>query len=994
MLFTGATALVAAVVARKLWRSRQLDLTWLVMVIAMFSVLLVSGTLTRDQLGADKLAPDKRQIQQQAESGNAKKPLKKVRAAQRAVRHRAREMKTQPTPPPNRLNWTLFAQVVMLLYVGGALKFCAAFVPSKSASDREAARSAEAEAVQPLKLLTIAAELGLLILVMRLYNVEGTVLSNKVLPIAFFGFLLHDLMPLRWRPSFFVLLSFTAAYLVFGLASTILLVSIGSLLLSALYLPFSFSVRLTLLLLLGVALAGARFYWANADIVGVMWPILGSMFMFRLISYAHYVRHHKPEPNIPFAVAYFFLLPNVAFPLFPVVDYAIFRRTYYNIDKYATYQTGIRWMARGVTHLLLYRLVYHYLLIGAGEVATFWSLLRYIMANFLLMLRITGQLHLVIGILHLFGFNLPEAVHRLFLASSFSDLWKRANIYWRDFMQKIVFFPTYVRLRNYNPTTRVVMATLAVFLISALLHSYQWFWLRGTFSTSWPEVLFWLAFAIAVTINVVREEKEAAGQASRPTSFAWKPAVAIGLSSTGTFLGVAILWSLWSSDSLSEWLHLWTVAGTGLAKIDIPALVCGTILLTIAVSSVVEHYSEKRVKPQVRRQSFALSTAVTGLLLLALYAVGLPSTYIRFNPKVATAFHHLRADELNQEDAGLLQRAYYENLTRINRFNPRLWGVYMQRRENAPNLQEAGILRKRTGSFLGTELSPGSAAFFKGAPFHVNRWGMRDKDYDETKPANSTRIALLGASPVMGSGVGDDQTFEWLLEDRLNREALGANRYEILNFAVGGYSPLQRLSLMEVKALRFDPDIVFYVAHPGDENLSLETLKMHWRDHVEVPYPEIREIETRAGLVGFDDPDPRQALSPFAEDIMAWTYRRLVDDCRRRNILPVYIFLPLPNLSARMPDRSLNPEWFDRLDDLMITRAARLGQRAENDVQMAREAGFEIIDLSNVYTGEDEANLRVGEFDFHPNAYAHRLIAIRLYHELHADPKIRARLGW
>ena len=69
-------------------------------------------------------------------------------------------------------------------------------------------------------------------------------------------------------------------------------------------------------------------------------------------------------------LSYFFLLPNVAFPLFPVVDFATFRRTYYDRDALQIYHAGVRWMLVGLTHLLAYRVVYQYLTIPAGEVQT------------------------------------------------------------------------------------------------------------------------------------------------------------------------------------------------------------------------------------------------------------------------------------------------------------------------------------------------------------------------------------------------------------------------------------------------------------------------------------------------------------------------------------------------------------------------------------------------------------------------------------------------
>ncbi len=61
--------------------------------------------------------------------------------------------------------------------------------------------------------------------------------------------------------------------------------------------------------------------WSSA-----VWPILGSMFMFRLIVYLYDLRHDKAPVSPWRTLAYFFLLPNVCFPLFPVVDFKTFRR--------------------------------------------------------------------------------------------------------------------------------------------------------------------------------------------------------------------------------------------------------------------------------------------------------------------------------------------------------------------------------------------------------------------------------------------------------------------------------------------------------------------------------------------------------------------------------------------------------------------------------------------------------------------------------------------
>ena len=72
--------------------------------------------------------------------------------------------------------------------------------------------------------------------------------------------------------------------------------------------------------------------------------------------------------------------------------------------------------------------------------------------QFLLYLRVSGQFHIIVGMLHLFGFNLPETHHLYFLSSSFTDFWRRINIYWKDFMMKIFYYPAYFALRKRGET--------------------------------------------------------------------------------------------------------------------------------------------------------------------------------------------------------------------------------------------------------------------------------------------------------------------------------------------------------------------------------------------------------------------------------------------------------------------------------------------------------------------------------------------------------------
>src|SRR5579864_5260985 len=156
------------------------------------------------------------------------------------------------------------------------------------------------------------------------------------------------------------------------------------------HLPVRFSLRVALILVSGAVMALMRVDRIfHVPFLSAIWPVLGSMFMFRLIVYLYDLKHDTTPVSIPAALSYFFLLPNVVFPLFPVVDYKMFRRTYYDANHSHIYQRGIEWMFRGAFQLILYRYIYSHLLISGSDVVNFSTLVRYILTTFALYLHVS-----------------------------------------------------------------------------------------------------------------------------------------------------------------------------------------------------------------------------------------------------------------------------------------------------------------------------------------------------------------------------------------------------------------------------------------------------------------------------------------------------------------------------------------------------------------------------------------------------------------------------
>jgi hypothetical protein len=208
----------------------------------------------------------------------------------------------------------------------------------------------------------------------------------------------------------------------------------------------------------------------------------------------------------------------------------------------------------------------------------------------------------------------------------------------------------------------------------------------------------------------------------------------------------------------------------------------------------------------------------------------------------------------------------------------------------------------------------------------------------------------------MGWGVGDGQTFEALVEERLNRERAGAPyaKYEILNFGVAGYQPPQQLVAFE-KALKFSPDALFYVATGRELSRAARYLVEVVQKRIAIPYPSLKAIVAKAGLEPeLDEATALKRLEPYRVDILSAVYGQLFQESRARGLVAVWIFLPQVREGAWQEETS-------------------------ETVRLAEAAGFVVINLDGIYKGQDLAAVRLAEWDDHPNARAHRLIAERLY---------------
>jgi len=816
--------------------------------------------------------------------------------------------------------------------------------------------------------VVIVAQLALLCAAIHLLEIEQGGGLPRIAWLVLGGFAVHALLPHAAKAPFFLALSIGGLFAVIGL-DALWLLGLGLGLFGLCHLPLNLTARALLVVLAGVGLLLLRAgHWQTEWSPRVV-PILASMFMFRVILYLQEQR--TPDDQTWWQrLSYFFLLPNVCFPLFPIVDYARYKRSYFARPAAQVYLKGVHWMARGVLHLLLYRVVYHWMLPASWEVTDATSLLLFIVSGYALYLRISGQFHLIVGVLCLFGWDLPETHRNYFLASSFNDYWRRVNIYWKDFIEKVVFYPVFLRVRRWKVPQPLVVAILLTFAATWLLHSYQWYWLRGHFPITLPDVLFWGILGAAVAANSVLETRRQRARRAAGEGFDLRAAVIRAVQTVAMFCFLALLWSMWSGETVGEWVQLMTMLGEGsrgllyLAAFVGLALAGGVAAQYLGTLPAVQRWRQRTDPGRNPGATLALSLALFGFGVLP-QTGGAPA-------RLAEALEVLTHERLNEQDQLAQVRGYYETLLTRQSLVGELWRAEVEMPADWKNIAESPFHKPIAGQ-VGYTLHPSMEGTLKRAAFTTNRHGLRDQDYAKEKPAGTYRIALMGSSYSMGSGVADDEVYEALVEERLNREYAGGRykRYEILNFAIGGYTHAHQVALYAQTVRTFEPDAVFLADHTSEgARVALHFSKRPnlILDH---PNPVVRDIGEHAGLFrGIGEQQASAMLEPYHGALTVALFEQLARATAEDGVKLVWLYVPLTR------------DDLTKRDEVLVKRK-----------QMARDAGMILLSLEDAYGGRSQADLAVAPWDEHPRPEAMQLLADGLMEELlRADEELQMGL--
>jgi hypothetical protein len=834
---------------------------------------------------------------------------------------------------------------------------------------------------EDVRFIGVLIQFGLLVLVIRRFDFERG-LFGDVAVLAWAGFLVHHWLPARWRLPFFAVLSAVSIPLALGLRMGAFVICVGLGILALCHCRLRFWVRVGLLLVLGVVLLLLRGSALGPPIV-----ILAGMFMFRLIPYLHDLKHQAAPFSFSRAMAYFFMLPNACFPLFPVVDYKTFCTTYYNDTPVTIYQRGLHWILRGLFHLLLYRAIYQFLEIDPHDpkqLIDLGSVAQFMVTTYLLYLRISGQFHLIVGMLHLFGFNLPETHHLYLLSSSFTDFWRRINIYWKDFLLKVFFYPAYFRLKKFGPIPALALATVFSFFVTWVLHDYQTFWLRGTLQIRWQDAFFWWTLAALVLVNALWEVKRGRARALHHARRTLGSELGHAFRTIGTFLTICTLWTIWSCQSVEELGLLGKAARNATAA---NVLVILAVLIGLGIAAVLFGRSSAE-RTEVSRGSKLTASRLTFWRSAGLVTAGacaflaasvLPTLHAVQDTAAGEVMASLRQDRLNELEMDAMTRGYYEDLD-VSRQD-----LSLRLATQPAPWWPATKLHRSSGDFMLYEVIPDVSVPANGLVVSFNKRGMRGPAYDDVKAPGVFRIAILGASTEAGRGVGDDGTFGRRLEERLNREDTNEQirKFEVWNFSVEGYGAPQKFLALERRALAFDPDLVLYITYRRESERTADTMARVLSTGYEIP-AELREcltgIYAKADIPrGTDLAPAMRRLKPYMPELLAEVFQQFAAQCRKHHLGAAFVYRP------------------------EVRDFVRLHSAGRSEVlELAANTGLPVLDLSQSYAGVADkdslmvrpetkyalSSLKREGTDDHPNAQGHQRLADELYRLLH-EPENR-----
>ncbi len=272
-----------------------------------------------------------------------------------------------------------------------------------------------------------------------------------------------------------------------------------------------------------------------------------SNFILRLPLYVYeavFKRSQLEGAGLAGFLTYLIALPLSSLNVAPV-GFAVLHRGYSSELRPELMRRGLARMAHGLLYLVVGRILaksglfpsVSVIAAYSGEMDVVSALASCHVILLSLFLSTAGYIHTAVGMLYVLGFDIPPGMRMPYRSTNVLEFWRRWNIYWRDCLMTLAYYPLAMPLRR-RPVLAAAVAGMATFLFGGFTHAVRYY-------VKWPSEITlegflaahfnMLAFGTVVTAMLLRE----AIRAKKPREDTRDAGGSRALRFAGEFLSIA-----------------------------------------------------------------------------------------------------------------------------------------------------------------------------------------------------------------------------------------------------------------------------------------------------------------------------------------------------------------------------------------------------------------------------------------------------------------------
>jgi len=319
---------------------------------------------------------------------------------------------------------------------------------------------------------------------------------------------------------------------------------------------------------------------------------------------------------------------------------------------------------------------------------------------------------------------------------------------------------------------------------------------------------------------------------------------------------------------------------------------------------------------------------------------------------------------------GLLVVLLAELTFRVLVYGPRALNPF--RMDSINPIWYSGLVKISEHPDVYYELKPDLDEYFRMARLVTNSAGLPDKEYSLEKPRDTSRIAVVGSSWTMPSGIPIEAAYHSVLEETLNRNE-GDINFEVINFGLENYGLHEMVATVEHRVLPYAPDLILFaltiyttkVKKPEENLMFIE----EERQHPAFQLLTLRYLNMLFDLGLFEVALDRREIVETEDEyrIHLTKYMQKLSKLASERGIPVLI------LWLGWESQAQLSWWTDNRETGTIVS------------KTADQFGLPVTDASQTLRQEAAAQRRhfeLSRWDRHPNAVGHQLIADAVYRTL------------